>query len=867
MNAVPFEARYLDVAWLDRDTVQRLSASVDSIPVEEQEGAWSIDTQVFKAARLRLGFRVLDVQLTHPPYFLVDESAREELLAIVDPRNGCTWWIENSGWDPERRRYHSRLQRTVGTARLHLQGRLLTIRNHSLNFTTDELEAYLSDFKSDLWALIFDPRGVVQGKVGKNAPSVLGQELLHQIREFTSAAERIGERMEVELKEIVELRPLRSVRPIVATFREVAVRGCARQLSSRGFAELKDTAVNRYAHHLVNKMRFMVGQLQRMALAQKSGLETRAQQHLASAAEIASQQFNIVDEAVFRSELAKFESELAAARQSVNEQDAARRPPRTRPVQGYTFKLRPIKPKSQESNVIEPDGRRFNCIELDGEDFKETFGTYCMVTLPKQIGTHVAKLSQNGQRGIKLLGSLTKSAAYDKNGKKFYTIEFDHIERIEFVGPTAADESRKRMDALAANSWRMPLTPRERQELQHESKALAVRAAAQKARAGALGETLDELDALDSRLRKLGRLFRTLNIGISSTLPQSMTYVRNPRYFALKTAYNKLNNLAGTEDDVLDAMMDVEDMGLVNVSNLYEKWCLLQMIKVLRDGFGFEPSKGWQKTLVDGVLGRSHDISLALTGAGRWAATLIYEKVLTNKRRPDFVFDLTVPLYEQTKTKPLQWFDSGDSTTTRFVMDAKFRERWRPGELAELLEELCVRKNYSEGGENSVFILHPCEEHAQQRTSPLTWGRGSDYGQLHNHERGAIRLSPRRVNGSTIDNLHRLFGMMFQEASNYLRDDSGWQWTDALCIGCGRGVDASEVRLKYSTTKAGKEKWELGCRTCQLVSVRTNCYGCGARLFKNGHYWTYHRTRAESLSNVVCPKCERFFDNASSEAV
>jgi hypothetical protein len=80
-------------------------------------------------------------------------------------------------------------------------------------------------------------------------------------------------------------------------------------------------------------------------------------------------------------------------------------------------------------------------------------------------------------------------------------------------------------------------------------------------------------------------------------------------------------------------------------------------------------------------------------------------------------------------------------------------------------------------------------------------------------------------------------------------------------------MNTSDVSLKYSTTKTGKERWELKCQPCQLVSVRTNCYGCGRALFKNGHYWTYHRTRAESLSNIVCPDCERFFDNVSIETL
>lgn len=857
MSTVPFEARYLDVTWLDRDTVQHLSASIEPIPVSEEEGAWHIDTHVFKAHRLRLGFRMLDEGLAHPPCFLVEKDAREELLAFVDPGTGDTWWIENSGWDAERRRYHSRLQRTVGTARVWLQDRLLTVHNHSLNFTSDELDAYLSDFKSDLWLLIFDPRGTVHGRLESGTPNILGQELLRRTREFVGAAENIAARMEVELKEVVEQRPLRSVRPISATFKEVAMRSHARQLSSRGFAEARDTAANRYAHHLVNKLKFMVAQLRRTALAQTSGLKNMADRHLSWPAELESRTWKPVDPEVLHSELARLEAQLDAARNAVEAQDISYRLPGAGPEEGYTFKLRPARGQGNE---------RFYCLELDGEDFGEKFETYCIVTLPKPIAEHVAGLVQNGRRRIRLAGALTKSVGTDKNNQKFFRINYEYVERIEFLYPTAVDDMRKRFQELSANDWRLPLTSRERQEFRQESKALAARAATLAAHVSGLGQGLDALDLVERRLNKVRRTFAALKVGASSKLPQSMTYVRNPDYFALKAAYDRLNSLAGAGDDVLDAMMDVEDIGLVNVSNLYEKWCLLQMIKVLRDGFGFEPEDGWQKNLVSGVLGRARNISLAFKGPAGWTATLVHEKVLANNRRPDFVFDLSVPCYEQTEEEPRQWFDTGTSTTMRFVMDAKFRERWRPAELAELLEELCVRKNYAEGGRNPVFILHPCAELGQPRTSPLSWGRSSDYGQLHDHRRGAIHLSPRCVDGPSIDNLHRLFGMIFQEASQFLRSGDGWKWTDALCIGCGRGIGTAEVRLKYGTTRTSKERWELECRACQLVTVRTNCYECGRVIFKNGHHWTYHRTRAESRSNIVCPHCERFFDNPSDEA-
>ena len=37
-------------------------------------------------------------------------------------------------------------------------------------------------------------------------------------------------------------------------------------------------------------------------------------------------------------------------------------------------------------------------------------------------------------------------------------------------------------------------------------------------------------------------------------------------------------------------------------------------------------------------------------------------------------------------------------------------------------------------------------------------------------------------------------------------------------------------------------------------------YECTENLFKNGTDLSYHRTLADQITNVVCPKCGAFFD-------
>lgn len=88
--------------------------------------------------------------------------------------------------------------------------------------------------------------------------------------------------------------------------------------------------------------------------------------------------------------------------------------------------------------------------------------------------------------------------------------------------------------------------------------------------------------------------------------------------------------------------------------------------------------------------------------------------MLPNGRRPDF------RLRFGWEPSPV---DKG------LVMDAKFRTRWRNGELASMLNELLLEKNYDQEGDR-VFILQPARRAVAKATSPLYWGHDCDFGMI-----------------------------------------------------------------------------------------------------------------------------------------
>lgn len=232
------------------------------------------------------------------------------------------------------------------------------------------------------------------------------------------------------------------------------------------------------------------------------------------------------------------------------------------------------------------------------------------------------------------------------------------------------------------------------------------------------------------------------------------------------------------------------------------------------------------------------------------------------------------------------------------VMDAKFRTRWRAGELERALESLITQKRYDCEGDR-VFVLHPVPGAVSVPTSPLDWGAHCGFGHdpERDHRRGTVWLAPDAGHGDAQRHLRRLIGLALQasfsqplkvrqsESESVMLDiendprvrttisvtpSSAWDalldggppeeqsiWlSPSFCLSCGSAHAADGVKAKL--TRGNRTYWQLACRTCEMVTTRTHCYGenCATTLFKNHLGTTYHRTIANQPTNVMCPVAE-----------
>src|SRR5690606_34721829 len=98
----------------------------------------------------------------------------------------------------------------------------------------------------------------------------------------------------------------------------------------------------------------------------------------------------------------------------------------------------------------------------------------------------------------------------------------------------------------------------------------------------------------------------------------------------------------------------------------------------------------------------------------------------------------------------LYWYTENDSEKLnrqlkRFVLDAKFYDKKtfvREGGMMSKINELYELKNYSEDGENPVFLIHPCDNLIDSRVTAQEWGKYSYLGEMESHDKGAVFLNP-----------------------------------------------------------------------------------------------------------------------------
>ncbi|MFA0565312.1 nuclease domain-containing protein [Vibrio sp. 10N.222.51.C8] len=708
------------------------------------------------------------------------------------------------------------------------------------------MDKYLIDFKSGMWELILDERSYIHAEAKKGIAGSVDETALKLVDSILSAGRHVLKKPKSELREIQTLKPRKAVKPVPRTFMEIATKGESRQLTSRGVKANFNVAENCYVLYVLMATQRIVSQLCRVSRSKTERLSNNLEKLQQRADSLKNYKEVNRDLVVKDYKRARFEQNI----NSINIQYAQRLAEINSNTHSARSRLFIRLGKKNDYGAyfclcksdINEEWRsyrdfQFSPIELDGP-YSELFREYTDYEITADFDLRIV----SGGQGV-VLSIVYLSSIQIVGIPQWLQYKKDRFKKMEQAAI-----------ALKDNGWKKSLTAQEIDEQNKERTSILNRKDFFNIELKNVSHVYEFLAPKEKQLRELIKKIKALGVFPKSSFPNSMTFVQNPSYQAVHGGYKKLKEQVGlTNEDLLMSLEKVDSIGLVNIPLLYERWCLLQLIKSFIHSFRFQVEDGWKRKLLR-ILENKHsnDVIYFFNNSSKREISLSYEPRLSNGKTPDFVLDMTFETKE------------GANLKKRVVLDAKFYSRafmrGREG-LNGVLEELARKKGYSENGENAVYVLHP-EAHALEDAggpvSPQEWGAITYLGELRlfdwdsrkpPHQYGAVCLNP-LLSHQHSDEMQRLIGMLLQYEPSKLQQSDDVE-SHNFCIGCG----SSSLRIVPHNQRNSKKLW-YQCNECELFTVYNHCHSCNHRLIKNGEYWTYHSTMPMQPTNIKCPKCE-----------
>lgn len=302
------------------------------------------------------------------------------------------------------------------------------------------------------------------------------------------------------------------------------------------------------------------------------------------------------------------------------------------------------------------------------------------------------------------------------------------ISQLQVQSPVLQQRRRWR-SVHERNGWRRRLSATERKEIELEARTARSRAAHLEQRAR-LSEAVHEcLHVFERDMGMQIAEWEKARVSSTAMFPMGTRFSQNPIYAGALAAFHRVSELerhTGIGGDALDRLGSIN---MLHASAVYERWCLIKIMDVLMEDFGFAPQGEWVEHVITSACraggrgDKGFSIDFRRTGPNM-TARLEIEPMLDNGRRPDFRLRFEMGRPDGSRKSIFQDLGNGASG---LVMDAKFRTRWQHDELVEMLKLLVETKKYGQDG-CRVFILQPARGQIRDSTSPLGWGRDCDYG-------------------------------------------------------------------------------------------------------------------------------------------
>lgn len=803
-----------NVSWRDRDFID------DVVPGKLQVGTtFSPEIGRFEAsvpayARERGRDMQLAIRSDQPCFILKQDGARIPLARHENPDTKEQWWIEKGEWR-SKGKYHDApsFRHPGGSIDISIGDEICQIHLYDPSISEGEFQSLLDDIKTWCWKMAIDESCYVT--VGQESEvKILSVEFLRFAEDFIRNIYGALRAPHCELRESVEFQRFERLKPNSHSIRFLAQRDERDFVPGRAAVAHYDTPENRFLHGMLKAVLQMLRPQSTLANGSTLRFNTTAKYYEDRVIELRSKSTETIDPGVLDENL----------RRSQAGRDA-----------GFD--------KLKITN---------ECGHLDGMRIGYDGEVWVLVTLPpKAVCPEIYEFLDHSSPAM-IIGELAFSEHVSGKGNLYWTCDVKRIDRVEhwrdYENECLTLEAQRK--TLELNNWERKLPQAVISERKLEAETLEMRANTLRSAAERTHHDSALIHSLIEKASSADRSLCALGSKPDLRFAPTMVFLQSPTYSGALSSYRQLRDLTGVDDDGLDSLLALEDVGLRDWPGVYERWCLVSLLKVLQDDFRFTFDQSEVRAkLLKYCTGKSvgsffvhasrKDINLELT--------LHYQPKFQNGRIPDFLLELR---------------DVNSPVMTRCVLDAKAcnfvnrTDNAKPNVwtyLDDCLKNLIDDKDYSEAGKNRVFIMHACKSGITRPTTIQPWAKASSYGgdavfywevegaseiRKPKHRHGAVMVRP-----YDSSHLKRLVLMLIQ---------FGLGVTD-ICASCGSG--GRDIHIQKEKTKGGNEKYLCTCKKCRFLSVKTICAGCKEDIIKNQASWSYHDLHPVNPWNIKCWSC------------
>lgn len=870
-----FEIRIIRVRWASKDVCLDLETAHAPIPlIDVGERKYRAEVTAYpEVSPQRQGqVAVSAPDLVSPPELVLADGNRCELSPVKDG-DGRTWWIEKGKWKKaeDGGYYDAPLCRHAGEAHLWLGQVAVRLWIAAPGFTETEFETLLDEFRNGLWQLILDPRSPATA-TDCRPEGGLSEEFLEAVRNHIRHANRALDQPHRELRERQEQQLLARVRPTTKTFQELAFRGSPRHVTGRGHAPTFNTLENRQLLAMTSRLFRSLQALYKAAQGAADDFKKRADDAKGRADYLKLIEGRTkVDPEQLQREIAEQQERLSNIRVAksriINVQ-----PPEFTDIRN-TFEIKVTSDVEQERDggvgfwavLLSVEGKPRSKPEKIRFIFNQERATLVLVLVKNETYAVQATLKQLADAVRYSDGMRWKKRQIVKLFQLTSSLELKIANIIAFL--------KREQAALKNNDFWRKLNKKEKAEQYRDWEAEMLQQLRFHEGQIRWNKKSKELEPLIMQAAQL--IDRAKVLGISQSLrltfSGSMTYVQNPNYRGTLAAYRRAMDAANLDTTKLDQLFRLDEVGILDLPMVYERWCLLKIIRVLREQFKLIPEPNFRDNLLERLASEWRSkATLAIRFEGlqiQRDVLLEYQPKFRLQGQPDRIPDFALTVKSTVNSKSLH----DVKYYPKMVLDAKCK-RFAPifsvedgATLSDELQELIAKRGYDEGARNRVFVIHP----GWNTESTKDWKRFCHYGGSHftavpqtrpkwdqgnpGHRHGAVLLRP----GAT-DHLARLITMhlylsLDDTLGAYASEDRLPRFP-RVCPACG-GFEMSESPLSEVRRSQHGNSNAVWCKDCQQMIVWNFSGGCGTRLWKLGGYWTFHDTDPLNPYNIKCPHC------------